>query len=151
LDAGFPLGDDEGVTITYDRETALTREDMQFVTWEHPMLEGGMDLVLSGSMGNSSVALLKNKALTPGTMLLACLFVSEAIAPRALQMQRYLPPTPIRCLLDVNGTDLGAKVAFETLEAQIENLPKHLASKIAKSQRDVVERLLDRAEALADV
>ena len=61
------------------------------------------------------------------------------------------PTTPIRCLLDVNGNDLGAKVAFETLEAQIENLPKHLASKIAKSQRDVVEQLLDRAEALADL
>ncbi|HDZ56319.1 MAG TPA: RNA polymerase-associated protein RapA [Pseudomonas xinjiangensis] len=151
LDAGFPLGDDEGVTITYDRETALTREDMQFVTWEHPMLQGGMDLVLSGSMGNSSVALLKNKALKPGTMLLECLFVSEAIAHRTLQMQRYLPPTPIRCLLDVNGNDLAGKVSFDTLEAQLDNLPKHLASKIAKSQRDLVEKLLDRAEALADV
>ncbi|CEA06213.1 ATP-dependent helicase HepA [Pseudomonas saudimassiliensis] len=151
LDAGFPLGDDEGVTITYDRDTALSREDMQFITWEHPMLQGGMDLVLSGSMGNSSVALLKNKALKPGTMLLECLFVSEAIAPRALQLQRYLPPTPVRCLLDINGNDLAAKVAFETLEAQIDGLPKHLASKIAKSQRDEVERLLDRAEALADI
>lgn len=150
LDAGFPLGDDEGVTITYDRDTALSREDMQFITWEHPMLQGGMDLVLSGSMGNSSVALLKNKALKPGTMLLECLFVSEAIAPRALQLQRYLPPTPVRCLLDINGNDLASKVAFETLEAQIDGLPKHLASKIAKSQREEVERLLDRAEALAD-
>jgi len=151
LDAGFPLGDEEGVTITYDRETALSREDMQFITWEHPMLQGGMDLVLSSSMGNSSVALLKNKALKPGTMLLECLFVSEAIAPRHLQLQRYLPPTPVRCLLDINGNDLAARVAFETLEAQIESLPRHLASKIAKSQRDTVEQLLDRAEALADV
>ncbi|TKA92440.1 RNA polymerase-associated protein RapA [Halopseudomonas bauzanensis] len=151
LDAGFPLGDDEGVTITYDRDTALSREDMQFITWEHPMLQGGMDLVLSGSMGNSSVALLKNKALKPGTMLLECLFVSEAIGPRALQLQRYLPPTPVRCLLDISGNDLASKVAFETLEAQIDGLPKHLASKIAKTQRDEVERLLDRAEALADM
>ncbi len=151
LDAGFPLGDEEGVTITYDRDTALSREDMQFITWEHPMLQGGMDLVLAGSMGNSSVALLKNKALKPGTMLLECLFVSEAIAPRHLQMQRYLPPTPVRCLLDINGNDLATKVAFETLEAQIESLPKHLASRVAKSQREEVERLLDRAEALADV
>ena len=151
LDAGFPLGDDEGVTITYDRDTALSREDMQFITWEHPMLQGGMDLVLAGSMGNSSVALLKNKALKPGTMLLECLFVSEAIGPRALQLQRYLPPTPVRCLLDINGNDLASKVAFETLEAQIDGLPKHLASKIAKTQRDEVERLLDRAEALAAV
>ena len=29
LDASFPLGDDEGVTITYDRNQALSREDMQ--------------------------------------------------------------------------------------------------------------------------
>src|SRR5690606_24559157 len=151
LDAGFPLGDDEGVTITYDRDTALSREDMQFITWEHPMLQGGMDLVLSSSMGNSAVALLKNKALKPGTMLLECLFVSEAIAPRQLQLQRYLPPTPVRVLLDVGGNDLAAKVAFETLDAQLERLPKHLASKIAKSQRDTVEQLLDRAEALADL
>ncbi len=49
LDASFPLGDDEAVTITYDRELALSREDMQFITWEHPMVQGGMDLVLSGS------------------------------------------------------------------------------------------------------
>ena len=43
LDASFPLGDDEAVTITYDREQALAREDMQFLTWEHPMVQGGMD------------------------------------------------------------------------------------------------------------
>lgn len=88
LDAGFPLGDDEGVTITYDRAQALAREDMQFLTWEHPMVQGGMDLVLSGSMGNTSVALIKNKALKPGTVLLELLFVSEAVAPRALQLGR---------------------------------------------------------------
>jgi ATP-dependent helicase HepA len=151
LDASFPLGDEEGVTITYDRETALTREDMQFITWEHPMLQGGMDLVLAGSMGNSAVAVLKNKALKPGTLLLECLFVSEAIAPRALQLQRYLPPTPVRCLLDVNGNDLAAKVAFDTLDAQLDSVPRHLATKIAKSQRDLIQTMLNNAEVLADV
>ncbi|GGC86913.1 RNA polymerase-associated protein RapA [Halopseudomonas salina] len=151
LDAGFPLGDEEGVTITYDRETALTREDMQFITWEHPMLQGGMDLVLAGSMGNSAVAVLKNKALKPGTLLLECLFVSEAIAPRALQLQRYLPPTPVRCLLDVTGNDLAAKVAFDTLDGQLDSVPRHLASKIAKSQRDVIQSMLNKAESVADV
>ncbi|MGA4603860.1 RNA polymerase-associated protein RapA, partial [Ectopseudomonas hydrolytica] len=58
LDASFPLGDDEAVTVTYDREQALAREDMQFLTWEHPMVQGGMDLVLSGSMGNTAVAII---------------------------------------------------------------------------------------------
>ena len=151
LDAGFPLGDDEGVTITYDRETALRREDMQFLSWEHPMVQGAMDMVLSGSLGNSTVGLLNNRALKPGTLLLECIFVSEAIAPRQLQLQRVLPPTPLRCLLDATGNDLSTKVSFDTLDGQLESLPKHLAGKIARSQREVVERLLDRAEALAEV
>ncbi len=120
LDASFPLGDDEAVTVTYDRQQALAREDMQFLTWEHPMVRGGMDLVLSGSMGNTAVALIKNKALKPGTVLLELLYVSEVVAPRALQLSRFLPPMALRCLLDANGNDLAAKVAFDTLNDQLE-------------------------------
>ena len=56
---------------------------MQFLTQEHPMVQGGMDTVLSGSMGSTAVALIKNKALKPGTVLLELLFVSEVVAPRA--------------------------------------------------------------------
>ena len=149
LDAGFPLGDDEGVTITYDRDTALSREDMQFITWEHPMLQGGMDLVLSSSMGNSAVALLKNKALKPGTLLLEVLFVSEVIAPRQLQLERHLPPAALRCLLDVNGNDLANKVSFDKLNDQLEAVPRASANKFVQAQRDQLARLIDVAESKA--
>ncbi|MBD8473264.1 RNA polymerase-associated protein RapA [Pseudomonas sp. CFBP 8770] len=138
LDASFPLGDDEGVTITYDREQALSREDMQFITWEHPMVQGGMDLVLAGSMGNTAVALIKNKALKPGTVLLELLYVSEVVAPRSLQMGRYLPPAALRCLLDTNGNDLASRVSFETLNDQLESVPKASANKFIQAQRDVL-------------
>lgn len=30
----------EGATITFDRDTALSREDMHFMSWEHPMIQG---------------------------------------------------------------------------------------------------------------
>ena len=147
LDASFPLGDDEAVTITYDRELALSREDMQFITWEHPMVQGGMDLVLSGSMGNTAVALLKNKAIKAGTMLLELLFVSEAIAPKHLQLGRFLPPIAMRCLLDDKGNDLATRVSFETLNDQLESVPRSSASKFARAQRDTLLRLVDTAEA----
>ncbi|WP_339486021.1 RNA polymerase-associated protein RapA [Pseudomonas sp. EL_65y_Pfl2_R95] len=136
LDASFPLGDDEGVTITYDRNLALSREDMQFLTWEHPMVQGAMDLVRSGSMGNTGVALIKNKALKPGTVLLELLYVSDVVAPRALQLGRYLPPAALRCLLDANGNDLAHKVAFETLNDQLESVPRASANKFVQAQRD---------------
>ncbi|QHG63651.1 RNA polymerase-associated protein RapA [Pseudomonas putida] len=147
LDASFPLGDDEGVTITYDRAQALSREDMQFLTWEHPMVQGGMDLVLSGSMGNTAVALIKNKALKPGTVLLELLFVSEVVAPRSLQLGRYLPPAALRCLLDANGNDLASRVAFETLNDQLESVPRASANKFVQAQRDVLAQRISGGEA----
>lgn len=146
LDASFPLGDDEGVTITYDRGQALSREDMQFLTWEHPMVQGGMDLVLSGSMGNTAVALIKNKALKPGTVLLELLFVSEVVAPRSLQLGRYLPPAALRCLLDANGNDLASRVAFETLNDQLESVPRASANKFVQAQRDVLAKRIGSGE-----
>ncbi|MWV13904.1 RNA polymerase-associated protein RapA [Pseudomonas sp. R-28-1W-6] len=147
LDASFPLGDDEAVTVTYDRNQALAREDMQFLTWEHPMVQGGMDLVLSGSMGNTAVALIKNKALKPGTVLLELLYVSEVVAPRSLQLSRYLPPVALRCLLDGNGNDLAARVAFETLNDQLESVPRASANKFVQAQREVLSKQINAAEA----
>lgn len=146
LDAEFPLGSDEAITITYNRELALSREDMQFITWEHPMVQGGMDLVLSGSMGNTAVALLKNKAIKAGTMLVELLFVSEAIAPKHLQLGRFLPPIALRCLLDDKGNDLAAHVSFETLNDQIKSVPRSSASKFARAQRDTLLALVADAE-----
>ena len=146
LDASFPLGDDEAVTITYDRDLALSREDMQFITWEHPMVQGGMDLVLSGSMGNTAVALLKNKAIKAGTMLVELLYVSEAIAPKHLQLGRFLPPIALRCLLDDKGNDLASRVSFETLNGQLGNVPRSSASKFARAQRDTLLRLVDTGQ-----
>lgn len=147
LDASFPLGDDEAVTVTYDRDQALSREDMQFLTWEHPMVQGGMDLVLSGSMGNTAVALIKNKALKPGTVLLELLYVSEVVGPRKLQLGRFLPPAALRCLLDANGNDLAPKVGFETLNDQLESVPRASSNKFVQAQRDVLAKQINDAEA----
>ncbi|WP_339079583.1 RNA polymerase-associated protein RapA [Pseudomonas sp. TMP9] len=148
LDASFPLGDDEGVTITYDRDMALAREDMQFLTWEHPMVQGGMDLVRSGSMGNTGVALIKNKALKAGTVLLEMLYVSEVVAPRALQLGRYLPPIALRCLLDANGNNLAGKVSFEKLNEQLEAVPRASANKFVQAQRDSLNPLINAGEGM---
>ena len=70
----------EGATITFDRDTALSREDMNFISWEHPMIQGGIDLLLSEGVGTSAVSLLKNKALPVGTILLELVYLVDAQA-----------------------------------------------------------------------
>jgi ATP-dependent helicase HepA len=110
------------------------------------MVQGGMDLVLSGSMGNTAVALIKNKALKPGTVLLELLYVSEVVAPRSLQLGRYLPPAALRCLLDANGNDLSGRVSFTTLNDQLESVPRASANKFIQAQRDVLNPQINAAE-----
>ena len=51
----FPGLSEDGLTATYDRSKALVREDMQFHTWEHPMVTGSMDMILSGEFGNATL------------------------------------------------------------------------------------------------
>ncbi|MDU1268851.1 MAG: RNA polymerase-associated protein RapA, partial [Escherichia coli] len=96
----FPGLSEDGITITFDREVALAREDAQFITWEHPLIRNGLDLILSGDTGSSTISLLKNKALPVGTLLVELIYVVEAQAPKQLQLNRFLPPTPVRMLLD---------------------------------------------------
>ncbi len=71
---------------------ALAREDAQFITREHPLIRNGLDLILSGDTGSSTISLLKNKALPVGTLLVELIYVVEAQAAEAVAAQP-LPAT----------------------------------------------------------
>ena len=60
------------------------------------------------------------------------------VAPRSLQLGRYLPPAALRCLLDANGNDLSSRVSFVTLNDQLESVPRTSANKFIQAQRDVL-------------
>jgi len=104
----FLLGDDEGVTINLmNRDnTALSREDMQFITLGTPdAAKAGLDLVLSGSNGYSAVAVLKNKGLNSAPCCSNGLFVKRGHRAKSVaKLQRlFCRPRRSACLLDVNG------------------------------------------------
>ncbi|WP_375752420.1 RNA polymerase-associated protein RapA [Vibrio sp. HN007] len=138
----------EGATITFDRDTALSREDMNFISWEHPMIQGGIDLLMSEGVGTSAVSLLKNKALPVGTILLELVYVVDAQAPKRSGISRYLPKTPIRLMMDARGNDLSSQVEFESFNRQLSPVNRHIASKLVSSVQGDVHKLIDSAEKL---
>ena len=143
----FPGLSEDGITITFDREVALAREDAQFITWEHPLIRNGLDLILSGDTGSSTISLLKNKALPVGTLLVELIYVVEAQAPKQLQLNRFLPPTPVRMLLDKNGNNLAAQVEFETFNRQLNAVNRHTGSKLVNAVQQDVHAILQLGEA----
>lgn len=138
----FPGLPEEGCTITFDRQQALSREDAQFITWEHPMIRHGLDLILSSNIGSCAVSVLKNQSLPIGTLLLELIYVLETQAPKKLQLSRFLPPTPIRILLNQKGNDLAPQIEFESLNSQLNPVKRHLANKLIATIRNNITTLL---------
>ena len=99
----------EGLLLTADRGKALAREDIGFLSWDHPLVGAAIDMLLGSPRGASSVAVLADGG-EPGVFLEA-IFVLEAIAPARLHVDRFLPPTPIRVAVDAAGQDIGDTLA----------------------------------------
>ena len=146
LNSNFPCLPEDGTTVTFDRNTALINENYQLLTWDHPMVRGVMDLVLSDEIGNASMGLLKNEALPVGTFFLECLFTVEATAPAHLQLGRYLPTTPIRILVDKSGNDLAEKVSESVLDKQLSPVKKQMALQLIKALKSQIGPLVTQAE-----
>ncbi len=150
LSGHFPLLREEGNTITYDRARALAREDMDFLSWEHPMVVDSMDMILHGELGNATLATIKVKGLNPGTLLLEAVFAVHSVAPRELQLERFLPLRPIRLLVDVSGKNLSALLAHDKLSELCQDIKRRTAQAIVPQVRPDVEKMITHAQRYAD-
>ena len=146
----FPGLSEDGLTATYDRAKALVREDMQFHTWEHPMVTGSMDMILSGEFGNATLCTLKLQALKPSTVLLECIFTIQCAAPKMLRLDNYFPQNIIRILIDHNHNDLGKVLTPEHVDRMAERVKKNVAQSIIKHTRKQVTELIEHATRLAE-
>ncbi|MDC8015422.1 RNA polymerase-associated protein RapA [Tahibacter soli] len=84
--------------ITFDRATALAREELPLLRADHPMVASAIDVLVEGEQGNA--AILVDDALPPRTVLLEAVFVLECVAQRSLGVERFLPALPLRTVVD---------------------------------------------------
>jgi len=70
----------------------------------------------------------------------------ECQAPKHLQLTRFLPPTPVRMLIDSKGTNLAAQVEFESFNRQLNAINRHNSSKLVNAVQAEVHTMLQRAE-----
>ncbi|UUA73461.1 RNA polymerase-associated protein RapA [Cellvibrio sp. QJXJ] len=140
---GLPEG---GLTVTYDRQQALSREDMQFLTWEHPLVRGAQDLVSLSEFGNTAFCTLKLPPLKPGTLMLEALFVLHCPAPAELQLFRYMPQSLLRVLLDDKGKDLSNVLGITQLSKLLQKVPRNNAQDLVRHARPTLTTMVQKAE-----
>lgn len=144
----FPGLAEEGMTITFSRDQALAREDMQFMTWEHPLIRGAQELISQGEFGNTAVCTVKLPGLKPGTLMLEALFVLHCPAPAALQVPRFLPETVLHLLLDARGNDLSSVLGAGKLSPLLQKVPRPAAQELVRHARPQLSDMVAQAEEL---
>ena len=63
-----------------------------------------------------------------------------------MQLNRFLPPTPVRMLLDKNGNNLAGQVEFESFNRQLSAVNRHTGSKLVNAVQQDVHAILQQGE-----
>ena len=138
------------MTITTDRQTALIREDIEYISFEHPMLEEVMELILDGELGNATIASLALKNIKPGTVFIEVYYASECLSPKYLQLHRYLPLSPLRLVIDERFKDLSHLLTHDNLNKHCKNVDNKTAQVVITHIRTRVENILANADETTD-
>ena len=105
----FPGLPEEGLQACFTRELALRREDRAYLSWQHPMITGALDLTLDSHEGKAAVSVLSGgqtlAAHSESPLMVECLFRLKVTAPTHLQLSRHLPATgfTLTLALDQHG------------------------------------------------
>ncbi|MCU7843687.1 MAG: RNA polymerase-associated protein RapA [Candidatus Thiodiazotropha sp. (ex Monitilora ramsayi)] len=136
----------DGLTATLSRSDALSHEDRQFLTWEHPLVNGAMEQVINQQTGNSSAIAVRHPDLKAGQLLLETLFVAECIAPNRLHAGRFLPRTLIRILLNLKGKRLDDTIDCPVLLQCAQPLEPQQVASVVNQYRKPILQMVEMAD-----
>ena len=144
----FPQLDHHGKSITYDRREALEREEYTFLNEDHPMVREVSDLILSEGFGNATVATRKSGGGKKS--FLEAFFIFETSASPHFELNRWLPTTVIRVLIDKDGADFSEKWSKDLLDGKLTGATAELAERASKMPKSLMKKLVDFAHEKAN-
>ncbi len=146
LTDSLPSLPEQGMTVTFDRQRALGREDVVFLSWDHPLVRGTLDVLLGAESGNAAFAIWK----VPGrdSILLEVHAVVEAVAPASLHVDRFLPATPLRIVVDHALNDLTDDAEYTSATLEKGDVFRLLDRGVVK--RKLLPAMLEKVQSLAE-
>ena len=92
----------EGALVTFDRGLANKRDDVEFLHFEHRLVQNSLDLIIEEGVGRATAARWKGAPRT--TVLFQFLYILEAEGPQRLSLSRFLPVQTALLSGDLSGT-----------------------------------------------
>jgi ATP-dependent helicase HepA len=139
---GFPSIPADGMLATFDRRRAIAREDIRFVSADHPLVEDAIELLLESKAGTTAFGQVRTGE---PNLLLEAVFVLEAIAETRWHVDQFLAPTPVRVVVDLRGGDRTEDPDFSRLADEFEDGDLHRFLEQPGFTSNVLKSLLDAA------
>ena len=136
----FPVLPEGRSTYTFSRPVALAREEIGFLTWDHPVVTGAMDLVLGSEKGNCCMARWPDPD-SPG-LLLECIFVVETLASA---LSSYIPSTPVRIVMDHTMQNRTDSLPSELLDTRLVKCPPEMSFGDGAISTALLEEMMESA------
>lgn len=159
----YPGLRDGGCLATYDRSMALAREEVQFLSMDHPLVEGTLGLLLDQAEGKACTGLWEGAP--EQNLMVQFLYLLQAVGPARLDLHRYLAPTPLVVNVDMKGkvrddlqpgklSSLGNALWTRLAGPTLSRLPQMQETSVAEAQqrlggliRDAVQQASEQLEA----
>ncbi|HVU35299.1 MAG TPA: RNA polymerase-associated protein RapA [Opitutaceae bacterium] len=119
---GFPSIPADGMLATFDRRRAIVREDIRFLSADHPLIGDVIDLLVDSPAGTTAFGALE--ADRPN-LILEAVYVLESVADSRWHVDQFLAPTPVRVVTDLRGNDLTSDRDQASLAGYVEDADLH--------------------------
>ncbi|MEM9016116.1 MAG: SNF2-related protein, partial [Verrucomicrobiota bacterium] len=139
----FPGLPEDGLSVTFSREVALTREDITFLSSDHPMVVSAIESFLSKDHGNSAFFRLEKAG--EQLLMVESVSVLECVAPDHLHADRFLPSKPIRQIVDQKGRNRTEDFPIERIRSDGRPGPSNFLREKSKALKGAVPPILEMA------
>ncbi len=136
---------EDGLAVTFDRPEALFREDLTFLTVDHPTFRTALDQFLADDTGNSTFAHWKTGR--GKGIYLQCAFILECLAPERLHIDRFLPPTVITVTVNHKEQECDGDELFKEIPLRAAD-PHRLVSQ-ESFRKNILPALMKKAQEIA--
>ena len=146
----FPLLPEGGMSVTFDRALALAREELAFLSWDHPMVVAAMDLILDEGYGQADAQVIRTPELAAGLAIVDASYALECTADPALGIERFLPGHVQRFAAGLDGRDWTATLERIDVNSVRVRYDRKRLREVVRRSRGPLQTLIDRTAAKAD-
>jgi len=146
----FPFLPPTGLTITFEREVALTREDFTFITWDHPMVHAAMDMILNEGYGQADCRVVSLDVIPKGLAFVEAIFTIGCTADHRLNVDRYIQASLQTYYVGIDKKDYTDIIEQVDLDSASQRYDRNKLKGVVQKHRDLIDSVIDRSTELAE-